>query len=99
MDDKQSPLQKLKRTPEGRDPKFPLRVVLIWVIILTVVPAAMWLNQRRQEDVRQIPFGELQKKVEDGVVRNVEVLASQGGLDTIRAELDTTDKTGEKTTT
>src|SRR5258706_6346291 len=97
MDEKPSPLSKLKRPPDGRDPKFPLRVVLVWVIVLVMIPLALRLNQWRQEDVKQITYGELQQKVESGAVHSVEVIAAQGALDTIKAEIDPVEKGSEKT--
>ena len=68
MDDKQSRKLKMKRTPEGRDPRFPVRVILIWLLVLIVVPVLLRLRQYQQEHVEEIAFWQLEQKVDQGLV-------------------------------
>src|SRR2546427_5527248 len=98
MDDKQSRIPKLKRSPEGREPRFPTRVMLIWLAVLIVLPLLWRLRQMQQERVEEISFGQLEQKVEQGLVKSVTVESGAGALDKIRADIETVGKDSEKKT-
>jgi cell division protease FtsH len=97
MADKQPRLPRLKRSPDGRDPRFPIRVALLWLLVLALVPAGLKLRQLQQEKVDEITYGQLEQKVEQGVVRSATVVAGVGALDTISGEYDVIAKDGSKT--
>lgn len=86
MDNRDSRLPKLKRPSPGRDPRFPMRIMLIWLIALIVVPVLWRLRQFQQEHVEEITYGQLEQKVLAGDVKNVTVEASAGSLDKIKGE-------------
>jgi cell division protease FtsH len=94
MEEKPSRLPKLKRSPEGRDPRFPVRVILIWLIVLIVVPVLLRLRQIQQERIEEIPYGQLEQKIEQGVVNSVTVEAGVGALDKIKGKYDEPAKDG-----
>ena len=87
-------MPKLKRSPEGRDPRFPVRVILIWLAVLIVVPLLLRLRQMQQERVEEIPYGQLEQKVDEGLVKSVTVEAGAGALDKIKGEYDAATKDG-----
>ncbi|MGD0651114.1 MAG: ATP-dependent zinc metalloprotease FtsH [Verrucomicrobiia bacterium] len=94
MEEKPSRLPKLKRSPDGRDPRFPVRVILIWLAVLIVVPLLLRLRQMQQERVEEIPYGQLEQKVDEGLVKSVTVEAGAGALDKIKGEYDVAMKDG-----
>jgi len=91
-------LPRLKRPPDGREPRFPLRVALIWLAILIVVPAMLVLRQRTQERVEDINWAQLESLVEKGAVKSAMVASGAGGLETIRGEYEETGADGRKHT-
>src|SRR5437867_2701652 len=92
--DKKSPLSRLKRPSDGRDPRFPMRVILIWLVVLIMVPLFIKVRQMQQENVEEITYGQLEQKVEQGVVKNATVVAGAGTLDTIKGEYFATARNG-----
>ena len=94
MEEKPSRLPKLKRSPEGRDPRFPVRVILIWLAVLIVVPLFLRLRQMQQEHVEEISYGQLEQKVDEGLVKSVTVEAGAGALDKIKGEYAVATKDG-----
>ena len=96
MDDKEPRLPKLKRSSEGRDPHFPTRLGMVWLIIALIgVGALLKLRQTQQDRVDEIPYGKLEQKVEDGLVKSVTVEAGAGALDKIKGEYDEPGKEGK----
>ena len=94
MEEKPSRLPKLKRSPEGRDPRFPVRVILIWLAVLIIVPLFLRLRQMQQERVEEISYGQLEQKVDEGLVKSVTVEAGAGALDKIKGEYAVAAKDG-----
>ena len=60
MDEKQPRSPKSGRPPEGRDPRFVLRVALMWLAILILVPVLWKLQQFRLERVEEISYGKVE---------------------------------------
>jgi cell division protease FtsH len=96
MEDKQPRLPRLKRSPDGRDPRFPIRVMLLWLVILLILPLAWRFKFYQQEKVDEITYGQLEQKVEQGVVKSATVVAGVGSLDTIKGDYEVTAKDGTK---
>ena len=95
MDDKESRLPKLKRSSDGRDPHFPTRLGMVWLIIALIgIGALLKLRQIQQDRIEEIPYGKLEQKVEDGLVKRVTVEAGAGALDKIKGEYDEPGKEG-----
>jgi cell division protease FtsH len=95
MDERPPRLPKLRRKPDGRDPRFPMRMVLIWLMVLIVLPLFWKLRTFQQEHPEELSYSQLQEAVDQGLVRNATVEAGPG-LETIRGEFETTDKAGNK---
>jgi cell division protease FtsH len=89
QDEKQSRLPKFKRNPEGgRDPKFPLRFALLWLVVLIMVPAFFKLREYQNGGVEKISYSKLKEYVEQGRVKEIDCIQSaSSSLLTIRAEL------------
>src|SRR5437870_3070012 len=87
MDDKDSRLPKLKRSGDGRDPHFPTRLGMVWLIIALIgVGALLKVRQIQQDRVEEISYGKLEQKVEDGLVKSVTVESGAGALEKIKGE-------------
>ncbi len=98
MDENQPRLPKLKRPPDGRDPRFTTRIGLLWLMILVIGIAAMLKVRQMQTDKpEELTYGELQEKIEQGLVQSVTIDTGAGSLDKIKGEYEKTDpRTGEK---
>jgi len=98
MDDKQSRLPKTKRPTEGRDPRFTTRIGLLWLIIVVIGIGAMFkLKQLQTEKVEQLTYGQVAEKIEQGLVKKVEIeAASSSTLDRVKGEYETPDKKSVK---
>jgi cell division protease FtsH len=83
-----------KRPPEPRDPKFPMRVVIIWLVILLVIPLYWKLRQLGQETVQAVPYSQLKEYVEQGRVNNIKFVDDGGRLLTIRGQFVDVEQAG-----
>ncbi|HUJ09267.1 MAG TPA: ATP-dependent zinc metalloprotease FtsH [Verrucomicrobiae bacterium] len=93
--DKKGRLPRFKRPGEGRDPRFPLRVMLLWLVVLIMVPLFLKLRQYQQENVEELKYSDLEQKVDAGLVKKATVVISgAGSLDTIKGEYGEPSKTG-----
>ena len=92
--DKKGRLSRFKRPGDGRDPRFPVRVMLLWLVVLIMVPLFLKVRQYQQDNVEEITYGQLEQKVEDGLVKNATVISGAGALDTIKGEYEVTAKAG-----
>src|SRR6266853_210669 len=79
-DSKKGRLPRLKRPGDNRDPRFPYRVILIWVVVLIMVPLFWKLRQSQQDNVEELSCGQLEQKVEEGVVKKATDVAGVGML-------------------
>ncbi|MCS7048352.1 MAG: ATP-dependent zinc metalloprotease FtsH [Verrucomicrobiae bacterium] len=96
MDEKPPRLPLLKRNSEGRDPRFPMRVLLLWLLVLVAIPLMLKWKTLQQDEVREIPYAELEEKLAAGVVKSATVVAGGGALQTIRGEFyETITRDGE----
>ncbi|NIP75273.1 MAG: hypothetical protein GTN90_04450, partial [Xanthomonadales bacterium] len=77
---------KFKRLGDGRDPRFPFRVLLIWAIILIAIPVFLQFRKHQAEDIVEITYGELEARVEEGRVTTATVYVTAGALDRIKGE-------------
>ena len=93
-DNKKGRLPRLKRPGDSRDPRFPMRVILIWVVVLIMVPLFWKFRQFQQDNVEDLTYGQLEQKVEDGVVKKATVVAGVGSLDTIKGTYSVPAKNG-----
>ena len=93
-DNKKGRLPRLKRPGDNRDPRFPYRVILIWVVVLIMVPLFWKLRQSQQDNVEEISYGQLEQKVEEGVVKKATVVAGVTSLDTIKGTYSVPAKNG-----
>src|SRR5476651_452395 len=93
-DNKKGRLPRLKRPGDSRDPRFPMRVILIWVVVLIMVPLFWKFRQFQQDNVEDLTYGQLDQKVEDGVVKKATVVAGVGSLDTIKGTYSLAPKNG-----
>jgi cell division protease FtsH len=89
MDEKQSRLPKLKRPPDGRDPRFTTRIGMLWLIIVVIAIGAMFkLRQLQTEKVENIDYGRLRTLVEQGEVKKIVVLRGGDSVETIKGEYE-----------
>jgi cell division protease FtsH len=93
-DNKKGRLPRLKRPGDARDPRFPYRVILIWVVVLIMVPLFWKIRQSQQENVEEMPYGQLEQKVEDGVVKKATVVFGVTSLDTVKGTYSVPAKNG-----
>jgi cell division protease FtsH len=93
-DNKKGRLPRLKRPGDNRDPRFPYRVILIWVVVLIMVPLFWKFRQFQQDNVEELTYGQLEQKVEEGVVKKATVVAGVGMLDTIKGVYEVPGKNG-----
>jgi cell division protease FtsH len=92
--DKKSRLPRFKRPGDGRDPRFPVRVMLLWLVILVMIPLFLRVRQGFQDNVEEISYGQLEQKVDEGLVKKATVVAGAGALDTIKGEYEVAGKAG-----
>ncbi|HUI06125.1 MAG TPA: ATP-dependent zinc metalloprotease FtsH [Verrucomicrobiae bacterium] len=92
--DKKGRIPRFKRPGDGRDPRFPVRVMLLWLVVLIMVPLFLKVRQLQQDNVEEITYGQLEQKVEDGLVKNATVVSGAGSLDTIKGEYEVAGKAG-----
>jgi len=95
MDEKPSRFPKLKRNPDGRDPRFPVRVIVLWVLILIIVPLLWRFRDLQTEKVTEITYGQLEQKLEQGLIKNATVVAGVGALQVIRGEYYPSEQGGQ----
>jgi cell division protease FtsH len=99
-DNKKGRLPRLKRPGDSRDPRFPMRVILIWAVVLIMVPLFWKLRQSQQDNLEDLTYGQLEQKIEDGVVvKKATVVAGVGSLDTIKGVYEVPAKNGVETKT
>src|SRR6266850_2321835 len=95
-DNKKGRIPRLKRPADGRDPRFPTRFILLWVVLLIMIPAFLWKRPFQQDNVDKIDYGKLQSLVEGGVVKKAIVVRGGDSVETIEGEYDQVDPTGGK---
>ncbi len=95
---KKGRLPRLKRPADGRDPRFPTRFILLWVVILIMVPLFLKFRPFQQDNVEKIDYGKLQGLVDEGVVKKAIVLRGGDSVETIEGEYDQVDPSGGKKT-
>ena len=95
MDEKPSRLPKLKRVPDGRDPRFTMRFVLLWVVLLLIVPLLWKLRQSQLDHVEEISYGSLEKKVDAGQIKSVTFEDGASALYKVRGEYQDTGPDGQ----
>jgi cell division protease FtsH len=99
-DNKKGRLPRLKRPGDSRDPRFPMRVILIWAVVLIMLPLFWKLRQSQQDNLEDLTYGQLEQKIEDGVVvKKATVVAGVGSLDTIKGVYEVPAKNGVETKT
>src|SRR5579862_2512066 len=92
--DKKGRLPRLKRPGENRDPRFPMRVILMWAVLLIMVPLFWKFRQFQQDNVEELTYPQLEQKVEEGVVKKATDVAGVGSLDTIKGVYEIPAKNG-----
>ena len=98
MEDKKSLLPKLKRTPPSGGSGMPSRVVLlIWLLVLIVLPLLWRYQQSQRTPVEKLEFGQLEEKIESGLIKRITVESGAGSLDKLRGEYELV-KAGKKQT-
>ena len=93
-DNKKGRLPRLKRPADNRDPRFPYRVILIWVVVLIMVPLFWKFRQFQQDNVDELTYPQLEQKVEEGVVKKATDVSGVGMLDTIKGTYTVPAKNG-----
>jgi cell division protease FtsH len=91
---KKTRLPRLKRPADGRDPRFPTRFILLWVVVLIMIPLAIKFRQGMTDNVEKIEYGKLRTLVEQGVVEKATVVRGGDSVETIEGEYLQTDPTG-----
>jgi len=75
-------------------------VILIWAVVLIMVPLFWKLRQSQQDNLEDLTYGQLEQKIEDGVVvKKATVVAGVGSLDTIKGVYEVPAKNGVETKT
>ena len=64
--DKKGRLSRFKRSGDGRDPRFPVRVMLLWLVVLIMIPLFLKVRQLQQDNVEEMTYGQLEQKVDTG---------------------------------
>ncbi|HUJ72652.1 MAG TPA: ATP-dependent zinc metalloprotease FtsH [Verrucomicrobiae bacterium] len=98
-DKKKTRLPRLKRPADGRDPRFPTRFILLWVVILIMIPLFLKFRQGMTDNVEKVDITRLRSLVEEGVVKKAIVLRGGDTMETIEGEYEQTDPSGAKKTT
>src|SRR5437879_2110867 len=88
MDNKPSRLPGMKRPPEGRDPRISPRIMVLWAILLLILPVVMWVRSQQQQTVDEITYGQLEEKLDHGLVKTAVMQSGSGALDTIKGEYE-----------
>jgi cell division protease FtsH len=83
---KKSRVPRLKRPADGRDPRFPTRFILLWVVILIMIPLFLKFRQFQQDNVEEISYGRLRTLVEEGAVKKAIVLRGGDTVETIKGD-------------
>jgi cell division protease FtsH len=96
--DKKGRLSRFKRPSEGRDPRFPMRVMLLWLVVLIMVPLFLKLRQYQQDNVQEIGYDKLRTLVEAGVVTKATVVRGGDTVETLKGEYEEADPSGTKKT-
>jgi len=87
---------RLKRPADGRDPRFPTRFILLWVVILIMIPLFLKFRQFQQDNVEEISYGRLRSLVEEGAVKKAIILRGGDTVETIKGEYELPDASGVK---
>jgi cell division protease FtsH len=96
--EKKGRLPRFKRPGDGRDPRFPLRVMLLWLVVLIMVPLFLKLRQYQQDNVQEIGYDKLRALVEQGVVTKATVVRGGDTVETIKGEYEEAEPGGTKKT-
>jgi cell division protease FtsH len=97
MEEKQSRFPKLKRGPEGRDPRYPSPMMLLWLVVLVVIPILYLYRSNGREKIAEISYPQLVEQVDSGNVASVVIVANPASsLYTIRGEYNKPDSKGHK---
>jgi cell division protease FtsH len=94
--DKKSRVPRLKRPSEGRDPRFPMRFVLLWVVILIMVPLFLKLRQLQTDNVEEIGYPRLRTLVEEGAVKKATLVRGGDTVETLKGEYEEAEPNGAK---
>ncbi|MCX7886553.1 MAG: ATP-dependent zinc metalloprotease FtsH [Verrucomicrobiae bacterium] len=87
MDDKNPLLPKLKRPAPGGGPGLSNRaVLLIWILVLVVLPIVWRYQQAQRLPVEELSYGQLEEKIERGLVKRITIEAGSGALDKLKGE-------------
>jgi len=98
MEEKPPLLPKLKRTPPSGGSGLPNRIVLlIWVVVLIALPLLWQYQQSRRTRVDKLDYGQLEEKINRGLVKHITVEAGTGALDKLKGEYEE-EKAGHKQT-
>ncbi len=86
MDEKPPRFPIFKKGPENRDPRFPMRILVVWLLVLLAIPLMLKWRGFQEEDVKAISYAELEAKIEQGLVKNATVVAGAGALQQVKGE-------------
>ncbi len=82
MEEKPPLLPKLKRTPPSGGPSLSNRVILlVWLLVLVVLPLLWRYQQSQRVPVVPLKYGELEEKIDHGLVKDITIEAGTGALD------------------
>jgi cell division protease FtsH len=94
--DKKGRLARLKRPADGRDPRFPMRFILLWVVILIMVPLFLKLRQLQADNVEEIGYPRLRTLVEEGAVKKATLVRGGDTVETLKGDYDEAGPNGAK---
>src|SRR5271170_1354736 len=102
-DNKKSRLKRSKRPADGRDPRFPTRFILLWVVILIMVPLFLKLRSYQVDNVEEKTYSQLRTLVDEGAIKKATVYRGGDTVESIKgdyeeAEANGTRKAGKFTT-
>ena len=97
-ENKKGRLPRMKRPADGRDPRFPTRFILLWVVILIMVPLFLKLRQFQVDNVEEIGYTRLRTLVLEGAVKKATVLRGGDTEETIKGDYEEAEPNGAKKT-
>lgn len=98
MEEKPPLLSKLKRTPPSGGPGLSNRVILlVWLLVLIVLPLLWRYQQTQRVPVEEISYGQLEERIDLGLIKRITIEAGTGALDKFKGEYEE-EKAGHKRT-
>ncbi len=89
MEEKPPLLTKLKRASPSGGPGLSNRVILlVWLLVLVVLPFLWRYQQSQRVPIEELTYGQLEDKIDRGLVKRITIEAGAGALDKLKGEYE-----------